>query len=139
MVMSPLKDARSRLLSASSPPEIIDAAWEAFECIWFVADEFAGQVTGSFAAWVTCGSPACEGQHALGRALSMAAAARPGMPPGIAGVSEDEAARLVGALAATLEERLGAAARQADLSADAQACQRAAGAAAEIRGLFAGA
>lgn len=136
--MSPLEEARSRLLSASSPAEIIGAAWEAFKRIWFVADELAGQVTDNFAAWVSCGSPACEGQHALGWASSIAVAGS-GTPPGIAGVSEDEAARLVAELAALLEERLEAAARQAALPTDAQACQRASVAAAEIRQLLAGA
>jgi hypothetical protein len=59
--------------------------------------------------------------------------------PGIAGAGEDAAARLVGELAALLEERLGDAVRQSAVPEDANACARAAQAAAEIRELFAGA
>jgi hypothetical protein len=129
-----------RLLSASDPADIISASWVAFECIRLCANELAGQVTRHFATWVTAAAPACEGRDALGRAPAMpAAAACPGPLCRIAGESEDAAARLIGGLAALLEERLGAAARQAATAADATACTRAARAAAEIRELFAGA
>jgi hypothetical protein len=138
MVMSSLEDARGRLLSASRPAEIISAAWAAFECIRFVADKFAEQVTGNFAAWVSCGASACQGRDELAWVPSMVAAA-PGALPGTAGPGEDEAARLVGELGALLIKRLEAVVVQSAVPEDAEACQRASGAATEIRGLFAGA
>ena len=130
-----------RLLSASELADIISGSWVAFECIRLCANEFADQVTGHFATWVTAGAPACEGRDALVRAPSMpAAAAFPGpLSAGIAEAGEDAAARLVGELAALLEERLGAAVQQSAVPEDAKACSRAAEAAAEIRDLFGGA
>jgi hypothetical protein len=128
------------LLSASEPADIFHASWVAFECIRVCANQFASQVTGNFATWVSAGAPACEGREALGRAPSMpVTVACPGPLPQIAGAGEDAAARLVGELAALLEERLEAALRQLAAPEDARACHRAAEAAAEIRELFAGA
>jgi hypothetical protein len=129
-----------RLLAASESTDIISASWFAFECIRLCADEFADQATGHFATWVTAAAPACEGRNALGRAPSMPAAAdHPDSLPRIAVAGEDAAARLVGELAALLEERLSDAARQATAPEDTKACARAKEAAAEIRELFAGA
>jgi hypothetical protein len=138
--MSSPQAVQARLLSASTPAEIIGASWDAFECIRLYADELAEQVTDNFPAWASAGAPACEGRDALGRAPSMPeAAASPGSLPGIAGASEHAAARLAGELAALLQHRLGTAAEQAAVPGDTEACLQASRAAAEILGLFAGA
>jgi hypothetical protein len=128
------------LLSASEPADIMNASWVAFECIRLCADELADQATGHFATWVTAATPACQGRDTLGRAPSMPTAlAHPDTLPRIAEEGEDTAARLVGELAALVEQRLGAAMRQATVPEDAKACARASQAAAKIRELFAGA
>jgi hypothetical protein len=128
------------LLSASELTDIISASWAAFECIWLCADDFADQATAHFVTWMAAAAPTCEGRDALYRAPSMPATVpHPGTIPRIVEEREDAAARLVGALAALLEQRLGAAARQATEPEDARACARAAQAAAEIRELFGGA
>jgi hypothetical protein len=134
-----LEAARDGLLPTSEPTDVMSASWVAFECIRLCANEFADQVTGNFAAWVMAGAPTCEGREALGRAPSMpmAAAHRGPLPGDGPGAGEEATARLVGELAALLEQRLGAVVRQAAVPEDARACQRAAEAAAEIRELFA--
>jgi hypothetical protein len=140
MVMSAPEAVRTRLLAASTPDEVIGASWDAFESIWQCANELAGRATENFAAWASAAAPACEGREALGRAPSMPqAAAAPGLPIWISGTGERVAARMVGELAALLQERLQAAARQPATPGDARACLRALEAAAEIHGLFAGA
>jgi hypothetical protein len=80
--------------------------------------------------------PACEGRDALGSA--------PSMPPGPAAAhadqepaSEEEAARILTGLAATLYARLQAPAISSAAPGDLQACIRAADAAGEIRELLA--
>lgn len=126
------------LLSASELTDIISASWAAFECIWLYADKFADQVTGHFATWMAVAAPTCGGRDALGRAPSMPTPVADAGPR-FAEEGEDAAARLVAELAAILEQRLGAAVRQATRPEDARACAQAAQAAAEIRELFAGA
>jgi hypothetical protein len=140
MVMSSSEAIQARLLAAPTTAEIISAAWDAFEYIRLCANELAGRHTGNFPAWTSAAAPACEGRDALGRAPSVPRATGSyGTLSEIAETNENAVARRVGELAGLVHERLADTARQPAPPGDAEACLRASEAAAEIRGLFAGA
>src|SRR5260370_25904744 len=128
----------ARLASAHTLSEALTACWAAFEWASQVADSFAEPGSAHFATWMSVTAPACEGRDAVGFAPSMpGAGAELAGPPDLAGLSEAEAAVMLAALAATLQERLHVAAGMAREPGDAAACVRGAGAAAEICELFA--
>jgi hypothetical protein len=137
--MNAFEAIEGRLASAGTLREALGASWAGFECVRQVADVYAARVTGHFATWMSVVGPACEGRDAVGFAPSMpgAAAVMAGLPD-LAGVAEDDAARMVAAVAAALQERLRVVGGAARVPGDAEACARAADAAAEIRRLFAG-
>lgn len=127
-----------RLESAGTLGEALGACWVAFECAGLVAESYAALASSHFATWVSVGAPACEGREAVGFAPSM-----PGTVAGVRGlpdpaqVPEEDAADLLARLAVAIQRCLRGAAERAQVAGDAEACARAAGAAAEIRGLLA--
>jgi hypothetical protein len=136
--MTSFEAIEGRVLSADALADALGACWAAFEWAGQVADSFAEPGSAHFATWLSVTAPACEGRDAVGFAPSMpGAAAGPAGPPDLAGVAEAEAAVMLAALAAALQERLGVAADMAREPGDVAACVRAAGAAAEIGELFA--
>jgi hypothetical protein len=138
-VMTSFEAIEGRLASAGTLPEALGACWAGFEYVRQVADVYVGPVTGHFATWMSAAGSACDGRDAIGFAPSMPAAAVVlAGPPDLAGMAEDEAAQVVAALAAALQERLRVVAGAVRVPGDVEACARAAVAAAEICELFAG-
>jgi hypothetical protein len=136
--MFSFETVQARLLAAGALPEALDACLAAFEWAGRVADWFAGLGSAHFATWMSVAAPTSEGMHAIGFAPSMPGTAAGLAGPGdLTGVAEAEAAAMVAALAAALQECLRVAAGVAGEPGDVAACVRAAAAAAEIGELFA--
>ena len=135
--MQAIDGLNRRLEEADTITSVLLAGWDAFELIQQLAAQYAGLLSSAYATWMWVVAPACEGRDALGSA--------PSMPPGPAArhpapesASEEEAARTLAGLAATLSARLRDRGTSSAVPGDLEACMRAAGAAGEIRELLAG-
>jgi hypothetical protein len=139
MFMEAIDTIQARLESACDLPATLGASWDAFELTRAVTSAYATQASARFAMFLYAGSAACRGRDAIYTA--------PGAPPDLAdfpgtsdlgGVGEDEACGLLAALVLLASLRLRAAARDAADSRDRDACQEAAEAAEEVRGILTG-
>ena len=133
--MQAIDRLNSRLEEASTITTILLAGWDAFDLIQQLAAQYAGLLSSAYATWMWVLAPACEGRDALGSAPSMPpspAAGHPAPEP----ASEEEAARILAGLAATLSARLQALRTSSAAPGDLQACIRAADVAGEIRELL---
>ena len=125
-------------LAQAKPLDELTASCEAFQFIVTVADHYADHTSGWFAKWMSVIPPACEGRDYLGLAPSMRREVVADVDPlDLEAISEDEAARSLASIVAALLKHLPAAAAMATDPADAQACAKAAEAAAEVRDLLA--
>ena len=124
--MQAIDRLNSRLEEAGTITTILLAGWDAFDLIQQLAAQYAGLLSSAYATWMWVLAPACEGRDALGSAPSMPpspAAGHPAPEP----ASEEEAARILAGLAATLSARLQALRTSSAAPGDLQACIRAAG------------
>jgi hypothetical protein len=130
-----INDLMGRLETASTIGEILESGWDAFELIQRSADIYARPLSSSYPTWMAVIAPACEGRDAL--------ASAPSMPPGLvtghlksASAGEEEAARLIAALARLLSTRMQEPALPGAAPGDTQARIQAAHAAEEIHQLL---
>jgi hypothetical protein len=126
-----------RLAGCGTLPATLEAAWDAFELMMRIADDYCGDEVDISAGFVMASSAATAGGNAAGWAPSMPATAGPA--PVYArpdGIDPHAVADLLAGLAGTLAARLHQAAAQASQAGDLAACQDAAAAADEIRELM---
>ena len=119
--MQAIDRLNSRLEEAGTITTILLAGWDAFDLIQQLAAQYAGLLSSAYATWMWVLAPACEGRDALGSAPSMppsSAAGHPDPEP----ASEEEAARILADLAATLSARLQAPRTSSTAPGDLQAC-----------------
>jgi hypothetical protein len=123
----------TRLEQAGSLPDVLAAAFDAFEAIRITARHHQDQVPALFAAFMTTADAAIDGREAITIAPSLPHA--PGARPGqalTADADTSQAADTVAALATVLRDRLREAATRAGTAGDRAACQDAAEAAGRI-------
>jgi hypothetical protein len=128
----------ARLRAAPGLPELLAAAFDAFEAIRLLARGSEGEVPALFAAFMTAADAAVDGREAITAAPSLAPT-HAGAPPGngagggrAAGDTAGQVSSALAALAEVLGTHLTAAASRAFLPGDRAACQQAAVAARQI-------
>lgn len=131
-------EVQARLDGANDLDSTMAVGWEAFELIYFVTHRFGGLRSNGFATWMWAMEPASDGGDALD---TRPPRRKTGLSVGsadLAELSEDDAFRTLAALAVRLQDKLKDAALdpRPERAWDAQACARAAKAAAELYDLF---
>jgi len=124
-----------RLQTARTLPEILDAAYAAFEHIIAVLRHHQQQAGAAFPAFVLAAAVAGNGRDDITDAPSLARAAAPAMPGApdlMAGASIDDAAFALAELSSLLDVRLSAGAATTASQADRACCEHAAQEAARI-------
>jgi hypothetical protein len=126
----------SRLQRAASLSETLAAGFDAFEAIRIAARTHQDQLPALFPAFMTAADAEVDGREALTAApsLPLDGGTIPAVP---AASTPQDAADALAALAAILSRRLAAAARNAVMPGDQEACQDAAAAADRISQLLA--
>lgn len=140
--MNRIDAARARLEDASELPDVLDAAYDAFEDMLGAIEAQQDPSTGAFAAFVMVGAAAANGRNAL--------AAAPSLPPASCGdaagttvgssrgLSADAAPAVLAALSQLLITRLTRASSPPAGLGDRVACAQAARHAASICSLLGG-
>jgi hypothetical protein len=134
--MTPAQDVQQRLEQAATLPEVLDAAYDAFERILSEIDLYNRGAGPFFAALVMAAPAAADGRNALAVAPSLPPPSWHGPEPAdfVVGNIAADLAELSGRVAARLDEAGGVARAEADLVA----CRNAARWAREVHGLLAG-
>ncbi len=123
-----------RLDHAAGVPDLLAAAWEAFEFIRAAASGCADPGAGLYAAFMFAASAAAEARDTVGLAPSMPAG---DLAPG-GDQALEEAAGPLAELAGALAARMAATAVQAEDPGDREAFRAAAAGAGQVRRLLAG-
>lgn len=137
MNMRDIETIKVRLGTAEDLVDALAVAWDTFAFVQAIADGYADQAPGLFAAFILAAGAATSGRDMLGFAPSMPSS--PGVPPvpvGSDAAGAHDLADELAALASALGARLQTAASQACDPEDRQACERAAREAGHIDDLF---
>lgn len=136
-----MNDIADRVAAASGLPELLDAAYDAFEAMLAVIRQNDDPDTGFFVPMVMAGASAGDGRDYVLFAPSLPPRRlHPGQPEGNGqrSLAGQAAADWLAGLCGTLASRLGEAAMSAGAAGDREACLGAARCAGEVRELMGG-
>lgn len=137
--MTAFETAQAALANAHDLDSVMTTSWDAFELIYFAAHTYGGLKSNAFATWMYAMEPASDGTDALDPGPTRRKAALSLRAADLADISEDDAFRILAALARQLQSKLSQVALDPppDRVQDAKYCDQAAEAASQLYDLFA--